>query len=122
MDPRDRELARILVEYSVRLQPGERVLVTVNGDAVPLAQEVVREVYRVGGVPFVQANRLELTRAWLMGATEEGLAQAAKFEVAQDEGDAGFHRDQGAGERQRAGGRPGRADGGLRPSLHPADQ
>ena len=82
MDPRDRDLARILVEYSVRLQPGERVLVSVNGEAIPLAQEVVREVYRVGGVPFLQVNRLELTRAWLMGATEEGLSQAAKFEVA----------------------------------------
>ncbi len=50
MDPRDRELARILVEYSVRLQPGERVLVAVNGDAVPLAQAVVREVYNASSV------------------------------------------------------------------------
>ncbi len=107
MDPRDRELARTVVEYSVRLQRGERVLVSVNGEGIPLAQEVIREVYRAGGVPFYQINRLELTRAWLMGATEEGLTQAAKFEVARMREMQAFIGIRGPGNASELGDVPG---------------
>ena len=82
MDQRDRELAKLLVGYSVRLQPGERILVSVTDEGIPLAKEIIDEVYRVGGVPFLQVNRSELTRAWLMGASVEALSMAAKYEVA----------------------------------------
>ena len=82
MDPRDKELARLLVGYSVRLQPGERILISVTDAGVPLAKEIIEEVYRVGGVPFLQINDSILTRAWLRGASEEGLTQAASHEVA----------------------------------------
>ncbi len=82
MDKRDRELAGILLKHSVRLQPGERVLIEVTDEGTALAQELVKQVYELGGVPFLQLNRLDLTRAWLMGATPEGLSQAVSYQIA----------------------------------------
>ena len=82
MDPRNTKLAGILVNYSTRLQPGENMLIEATDDGIDLAKEVVREVYRVGGVPFLQINSLSLRREWLLGAAPVGLAKAASFEVA----------------------------------------
>ncbi|MGE5530214.1 MAG: aminopeptidase [Patescibacteria group bacterium] len=82
MDPRDRELAGILVDYSIRLQRGERVLVEVVDSAAPLAREVIAAIYRAGGEPHFQVYSDGLTRAWLMQAEPDALARAASYQVA----------------------------------------
>ena len=43
-DPRDIKLAQMLVNYSVRIQPGEKVLIDYTGEeCVPLVKRIVRE-------------------------------------------------------------------------------
>ena len=50
MDPRIKQLAKNLINYSCRLQTGEHILITYEGSAVrPLAQQLVREAYAAGG-------------------------------------------------------------------------
>ncbi len=50
-DPRVVNLARTLVHYSTRVQPGDRVAIRATALAEPLVREVYREVLRAGGHP-----------------------------------------------------------------------
>ena len=71
-DPRDIKLAQMLVNYSVRVQPGEKVLIDYTGEeCVPLVKRIVREVYAAAGVPFVKCDHPIVTREFLMGCSEE---------------------------------------------------
>ncbi len=71
-DPRLRKLAEQLVNYSIGLQEGERILLFLRNDSsIPLAKAVIDEVYRVGGVPFVDMTDEQIRRALYLGATAE---------------------------------------------------
>lgn len=63
-DPRIGKLADILVNYSVKVQPGEWVMVSGDVHAMPLVIEVVRHVYRAGGnvTTFLSSDDLMLAR------------------------------------------------------------
>lgn len=82
MDPRFEELARNLVSYSCRLQRGEKVLISSNGlGATPLVKALVREVYRIGAIPFVELHSNVIDREMLMGATEEQYKLLAEVDA-----------------------------------------
>lgn len=51
-DPRMEQLARTLVQYSVGVQPGDRVAISASSAAMPLVEAVYREVLRSGGHPY----------------------------------------------------------------------
>jgi aminopeptidase len=75
MDDRLIKLARNLVNYSCDVQGGDKVLVSYEGDsAVPLARQIIKEVYAAGGLPFTEVRDSRITREVLLGATEEQLA------------------------------------------------
>lgn len=59
-DPRIEQLAKNLIQYSVKLQRGEKILIEVDGLEIPLAKELVRQAYLVGGVPFLLINNHEM--------------------------------------------------------------
>jgi aminopeptidase len=52
-DPRVVNLARVLVNYSTKVQPGDHVAIQGAHAAAPLLREVYREVLRAGGFPYV---------------------------------------------------------------------
>ena len=52
-DPRIENLAKILVNYSVKVKPGDWVVVNANTVAHPLTVEVVRALLRSGGYPTI---------------------------------------------------------------------
>jgi aminopeptidase len=55
MDPRWDRLGKLLVNYSVKVQPGERVMIAmIEGETLPLVQAVYRAVIQAGGLPQVQ--------------------------------------------------------------------
>lgn len=57
MDSRFEVLAKNLVNYSCRVQKGEKVLIGCNGtSAFPLVKAIIREVYAVGGYPYVDIH------------------------------------------------------------------
>lgn len=80
-DPRMEQLATNLIQYSVNLLPGEKILIEVDGLEIPLAKELVRQAYRASGVPFLLINNHELWREILIDCTEEQLIAMASYEL-----------------------------------------
>lgn len=81
-DPRIEKLAENLIHYSVRLQPGEKLLIENIGNEVPLTRALIREAYKAGGVPFLTIKNHELLRVLLDECTEEQIKETASFEIA----------------------------------------
>jgi aminopeptidase len=82
-DLRLEKMADGLINYSVRLQKGEKILVEVIDSGVPLALAVIKETYRVGGVPFVIVRNKQIDRQFMLGASKEQLEQLAGYEMVQ---------------------------------------
>ncbi len=80
-DPRITILAKNLINYSVRLQKGEKVLIENTGLERELVIELVKEAYAVGGYPFVSLKDAQINRALLMEATPEHFDTIADFEL-----------------------------------------
>ena len=79
-DPRMSNLARILVQHCVAVQPGDFVNVRHFGSIVagmPMISEVFREVVRSGGNPHIQVNPAlteEIGYSFLKEATDDQLS------------------------------------------------
>lgn len=73
-DPRVENLAKILVNYSVKVKPNDWVLVRAHVLAMPLVEDVVRHVIRAGGNPTILLEREHLTETILAEASEQQLA------------------------------------------------
>lgn len=82
MDPRIEILARNLIRYSTALKSGEKILIEVFDDALPLAKALVREAYAVGGAPFLTLKQNALQRELLLHASVEQLDAIADYEAA----------------------------------------
>lgn len=80
-DPRIERLAENLINYSVALKPGEKVLIENYGNELPLTRELIRQAYKAGGVPFVTIKNSELLRVLLNDCTEEQIKAMASFEI-----------------------------------------
>ena len=52
-DPRIAKLAKNLINYSVKLQPGEKILIENFKLESELVTALVKEAYAAGGFPFV---------------------------------------------------------------------
>jgi aminopeptidase len=82
MDNRILQLAKVLVEYSCDVQKGERVLVNYDGDsAKPLVKQVIKEIYRRGGLPYVDIKDSSVSREILLGCTEEQLEFMSEYQM-----------------------------------------
>jgi aminopeptidase len=82
VDPRLYTLAKTLVRYSTRLQPGEKVLLEIVDDALPLAKALVEEAYRADAIPFLTLKSSQLLRSLLLGACAEQLGLIGQWEAA----------------------------------------
>jgi aminopeptidase len=80
IDPRITTLAHNLINYSCKLQPGEKVLIEAIGLEKPLITELVRETYQAGGIPLVTIKDKTVDRALLLGCSEEQLKLMARYE------------------------------------------
>ncbi|MDA3811551.1 MAG: aminopeptidase [Spirochaetaceae bacterium] len=81
-DERIKKLAGNLVNYSLKLKKGEKILISSSGpDAEPLVNEVMKEVFKIGALPFLQNENSRLNRTMLLNASEELLDRMAKFDI-----------------------------------------
>ncbi|WP_100373799.1 aminopeptidase [Bacillus sp. FJAT-45037] len=80
-DPRITTLAKNLIQYSVDLQKGEKVLIENFGLQRELVTALVKEAYNVGALPFVLLKDHQVDRSVLFGASEEQLNMMASFEA-----------------------------------------
>jgi aminopeptidase len=81
-DPRITTLAKNLIHYSVRLQPKENILIENIGLEKALVEALIKEVYAVGGYPYVTIKDPSINRQLLMKADVYQLVQMAKWEAA----------------------------------------
>jgi aminopeptidase len=81
-DPRFDKLARLLVEYSVRLRPNENVLIEAFDVPDEMAIALMRAVRAAKGTPFVQIQHARVSRALSLDATERQLNLMAIHELA----------------------------------------
>ena len=79
-DPRIRKMAKQVIEYSVHLQPGEKVLIDIWDEAYDFAEELVGAAQEAGGQPFVNLQSLSLNCRLIMNATEESMEAWYKYE------------------------------------------
>lgn len=81
-DPRIEKLAHSIINYAIELQPGEKVLIEVNGLEIPLAQALVRHAYEAKGLPFLSVNNHTLLRELLKGMSKEQAQAMATWDLA----------------------------------------
>ncbi|WP_127584385.1 aminopeptidase [Paenibacillus koleovorans] len=72
-DPRLQTLARNLVNYSVGVKPGEKILIEMIGSERELVKCLVEEVHAAGGYPFVELSDKSVLRSMLASITAEQL-------------------------------------------------
>lgn len=84
-DPRLDRLANQVIGYSVRLQPGESVLIDAWDGAEEFAVALVEAAQRAGGRPQVELQSMRVNRALMRGVTEEGMADWYAYERARME-------------------------------------
>lgn len=72
-DERIVKLAKNIVNYSLKVKPGEKVLIETRNVNLPLMDELVKQVYAVGGYPFVNIKYSSLDRTLMMGCQKEQL-------------------------------------------------
>jgi len=80
VDPRLTQLAEGLVGYSVKVEPGENVLIEATGIETTLVAELVRAVRRKGAYPYVNLRDPKVTRALLLDAAEEQIKTWAEID------------------------------------------
>lgn len=66
--------ANLLANYSLEMQPGERVYIETTTLAEPLVRELYREILKAGGHPHVNMSFREQTRLFVDTANDEQLA------------------------------------------------
>lgn len=81
-DPRLEHLAGQLINYSVSLKKGEKILIEGNGpQGEPLIKALIKQVYQAGGIPFYRIGNKRLLREFLLGATKEQIQLQAESEA-----------------------------------------
>ncbi|MDA3730888.1 aminopeptidase [Niameybacter massiliensis] len=80
-DPRITKLAQNLIQYSVQLQAGEKLLIDLPNGGEEIATALVEEAYRVGGIPFVNLESEVIRKALLLGATKEQYEYQLKYDL-----------------------------------------
>jgi aminopeptidase len=80
-DPRIDLLAKNLIEYSVGLKKGEKILIENIGGEIPLTQALMKHAYEVGGIPYLTIKQPQLMRTLIENGTKEQLSEMANFEI-----------------------------------------
>ena len=80
-DIRFDKLAKLLVEYSIRLKRNENVLIEAFDTPDEMTIALIRAARKVGGVPFVQTYHARVNRALALEASDRQLNLLASHEL-----------------------------------------
>lgn len=72
-DTRYEKLADNLINYSVKLKKGEKILIEFSGGKNDLAKELVKKAYEAGGMPFVRHTDEQTNLLVMKEVTDEQL-------------------------------------------------
>lgn len=81
-DNRNEILARLLIDYSVKLQAGEILYLEIKGkETLELAKQVIRIATEKGAVPFWYYNDESLLRQWIHSANDNQFKKQAELHL-----------------------------------------
>ena len=81
-DIRNKKLASNLLQHSINIQKGEKILIEIIGmDAIPLGKELIRQAEIIGALPFFNLIDYEIMREMLINGTEEQMKIYAKHDL-----------------------------------------
>ncbi|WP_281869618.1 aminopeptidase [Brevibacillus parabrevis] len=80
LDSRLTRLANVLVNYSTRVQPEDRVLIEAIEVDMSMVKELVKAVQQAGGHPFVNLRDRTVQRQLLLGGTAEQFRAEAEID------------------------------------------
>ena len=87
MDPRIIELSELLTGYSCDIQPGDKVLISYEGECCKnLARRLIKDVYEKGGIPFAEIRDSQITRELMLNCTEDQIKFKDSIDLAQMKG------------------------------------
>ncbi|MDD6920052.1 MAG: aminopeptidase [Eubacteriales bacterium] len=82
MDYRIEKLANLLVNYSCSVKKGEKVLIHYEGECTKnLVRQLIKEVYKQGGMPFVKMRDSSITREILLNCSKEQIEFQAECDL-----------------------------------------
>ncbi len=85
MDPRNSKLSDLIVNYACHIEPGEKVFIEYEGSAcIPLVKQMIADVYKAGGKPFVTIRESAIIRAICMGCDEEQISYQTDYMLYQN--------------------------------------
>lgn len=77
-DPRYTKLAKLLVEYSTKIESGDVVLLDMIDVPDEFSVELMRSVRAAGGVPLIEVRRTRVTREVMRGTDKKRAQTAAR--------------------------------------------
>ena len=81
-DSRIEKLACNLLNHSINLQKGEKILIEIIGtDAIPLGKELIKQSENINALPFFNIIDYQIMREMLKNATEEQIQVYAKHDL-----------------------------------------
>lgn len=81
-DKRNEVLARQLLEYSTKIQPGEILYLEIKGkETLELGKQIIRLATEKGAVPFWYYNDESLLRQWTGGANDDQFKTLAEMHL-----------------------------------------
>lgn len=83
MEENIKKLAKTIVNYSISLKPGEKVLINAREANHNIVVALIEEIYKVGGYPYVNILSTEIEKAILMNATEKSLSPSVDVQLLQ---------------------------------------
>jgi len=87
MDPRDKQLSDLLVNYSCDIKEGENILIDFEGaQCKPLIKQIIRDVYKRGAKPYVNMLDSEIIREIIMNCEEEQVKMMCSYQLKQMKG------------------------------------
>ena len=79
-DKRVTDLAKLVVNYSIDLQKGEKVIIHGNQDSTELVTALIEQIYETGGYPFVNRVDERIEAALSIGASRDHLKLRYSFD------------------------------------------
>ncbi len=82
IDERNKKLAKILLEHSVKLQRGEKILIEMLGtDCSDLAIELIKQSKEIGAIPLFNIIDYKVLKELLLNCNKEQIIEYAKYDL-----------------------------------------
>jgi aminopeptidase len=82
IDPRMKKLADVLIGFSCKVQPGERVLIDAFDIPAEMVTALIDRTIEAKGIPYAQVHQARVTRALYRNASEEQMQILADRDLA----------------------------------------